>query len=119
MKLFQIILGILIIGGPLLISKIKTVLIQRLFYIIVTLTGFVFIIFPDLSSKIANILGIGRGADLIFYVFMLFSWFWFLAFSMKMRQSDRKITAIVRFLAVENPLKTLETPKTPDRVETE
>lgn len=69
---------------------------------LVTLFGLVLIGFPNLSSKIANALGIGRGADLVFYLFILFSWFWFMIIENKIRKSDEKITKLVRYLALKN-----------------
>ena len=38
-------------------------------------TAIVFILFPDITNDIANRLGVGRGADLIFYISILIFWF--------------------------------------------
>jgi len=39
----------------------------------VWLVAIILILFPKLTSRIAAILGIGRGTDLVFYLFMLFT----------------------------------------------
>ena len=39
--------------------------------VIVTLLGILLAIFPDLSSRIATLLHVGRGTDLIFYLAVL------------------------------------------------
>ncbi len=45
---------------------------RRLFVLFFFGAGILFILDPDLSTRIANLVGIGRGADLIFYVSTLF-----------------------------------------------
>ena len=105
MNFFQIIITLLIVVLLISISRSRVVILERFFYILISLIGLYFIFFPESASAIAKLVGIGRGADLVFYLFILFTWFWFSSSSLKMRRIERKITDIVRTMAIENPLR--------------
>jgi len=60
----------------------------------------VFVIFPDLTTWIANQLGIGRGTDFLFYTFALFVLYILGLIAIRMREQDRKLTQITRSLAI-------------------
>lgn len=113
MNFFQLFIPILIVLALVIISRGRIVIVERLFYIVITIIGLYFIFFPNNTSRIANFLGIGRGADLIFYLFILFSWFWFASISTKMRRNDRKITHLVRTIAINHPLRVPDSAKKP------
>jgi hypothetical protein len=57
-------------------------------------------LFPDLATWIANRLGVGRGADLIFYIWMLVSVFMFLMIYVKLLALNRALTKIARHIAL-------------------
>lgn len=103
MNFFQILVTLAILVVLVLISRSRDLIVERFFTILVTLAGVYFVIFPDSASKIANLVGIGRGADLIFYLFIVFSWFWFASTSAKMRRTEKRLTEIVRQVAIANP----------------
>lgn len=103
MNFFQILVTLAILVVLVLISRSRDLIVERSFTILVTLAGVYFVIFPDSASKIANLVGIGRGADLIFYLFIVFSWFWFASTSAKMRKTEKRLTEIVRQVAIANP----------------
>lgn len=105
MNFFQVTITLLIIILLVSISRSRVIILERFFYILVSLVGLYFIFFPESASVIAKLVGIGRGADLVFYLFILFTWFWFSSSSIKMRRTERKITDIVRAMAIENPLR--------------
>jgi len=102
MNIFQIIVTILILSVLFFISKYRGVLFRRAFYILLTLIGLILLFFPNLTQKIADILGIGRGTDLLTYAFILFSWFWFISTSVKIQNLEQTITRIVRDSAINN-----------------
>ena len=102
-RTFQILSGIIVFFIVFFIAKSKGVLIQRLFFVIVSLIGMFFIAFPNLTTLIADRLGIGRGADLIFYLFIIFAWFWFVLMDRKLRFTERKLTLLIRHIALEHP----------------
>jgi small membrane protein len=103
MSLFQILTTLFILILLIAISRTRTVLLERILFIVVTLGGVYFVFFPQSAQILANLLGIGRGADLIFYLYIIFSWFYFTSISTKMRRTDRKLTEIVRAQAVSDP----------------
>jgi hypothetical protein len=59
-------------------------------------TSVVFILWPDLTSIIAKKLGVGRGADLIFYISILAFWFIILKLFSRIRKIEQKITDVIR-----------------------
>lgn len=59
-------------------------------------TATVFILFPDLSNDLAHKLGVGRGADLVFYTSILIFWFVILKLYARIRRLEQTITQIVR-----------------------
>lgn len=65
----------------------------------VSVAGIVFILFPDLTTVIARWFGIGRGADLILYLFVVFTLFSLANQSARQRKLEREITELVRNVA--------------------
>ena len=61
-----------------------------------------FILWPDLTTIIAKKLGVGRGADLIFYVSILIFWFVILKLYSRIRRLEQLFTTIVRNDALKN-----------------
>lgn len=56
----------------------------------------VFVIWPDITNKIATRLGVGRGADLVFYISILTFWFVILKLYARIRRLEQLLTEIVR-----------------------
>jgi len=50
--------------------------IRRLFIIVALVAGFIAVLFPSYTTAVASILGIGRGADLVLYAFVVFALFY-------------------------------------------
>ena len=50
--------------------------IRRLFIIIALAAGFFAVLFPNYTTVVASYLGIGRGADLLLYAFVVFALFY-------------------------------------------
>lgn len=79
--------------------------------ILAALTGAVLVIFPDLSTSVARAVGVGRGADLIFYVFMLIVFASIANLHLRLRAQNEVVTLLARELALSNaktPRKTRE-----------
>lgn len=66
-------------------------------------SGLYFVWFPDVATKIANSVGIGRGADLLFYTWIIFSIGVLINLHMKIRQHLNLITELSRHIAISNP----------------
>jgi hypothetical protein len=62
----------------------------------------VFILWPDLTSIIAKKLGVGRGADLVFYISILIFWFVILKLYTRVRRLEQLFTSIIRDDALKN-----------------
>ena len=60
------------------------------------------IAFPEILAAVAHALGIGRGADLVFYVFILATFVAFFVTYLRFRRLDEQLTKIVRHLAIQN-----------------
>ena len=50
--------------------------IRRLFIVVGLIAGFIAVLFPEYTNIIAGFLGIGRGADLLLYSFVVFALFY-------------------------------------------
>ena len=62
---------------------------------------------PDLLVRIAHFLGIGRGADLVLYLSILFTFLALFVIYLRFRRIDEQLTKIVRHLAIRDA----ETPR--------
>lgn len=59
-------------------------------------TALVFILFPDLTSSLAHRLGVGRGADLVFYLSIVIFWFVILKLYARIRRLEGTVTELIR-----------------------
>ena len=55
-----------------------------------------FIIWPNLTQDIAKKLGVGRGADLVFYISILIFWFVVLKLYSRIRTLEQRFTELIR-----------------------
>lgn len=62
--------------------------------------GIFFVWAPDQSTVIANMLGIGRGVDLIYYVWIVLSLSVFINIHLKLRENTALITKLARDIAI-------------------
>ncbi|MBS0340809.1 MAG: DUF2304 domain-containing protein [Proteobacteria bacterium] len=69
--------------------------------IVVALVGEYFVLLPDHAAYVANAVGIGRGADLIFYLWILFSLIGLLYLHLKLRVANERFVTLIRQLALE------------------
>jgi hypothetical protein len=58
------------------------------------------ITFPDATSFLAHVLGVGRGADLIIYMSLLISFYLLLRIHLLLARLEQEITEIVRAIAL-------------------
>jgi hypothetical protein len=59
-------------------------------------SALVFIFLPDLTNTIAHRLGVGRGADLIFYLSIVIFWFVIIKLYVRIRKLEKIVTDVVR-----------------------
>lgn len=63
-------------------------------------TGLVVTWMPELANSIANHLGVGRGADLLFYLWILVSMLALFTVYLALKKKDEQITDLTRALAI-------------------
>lgn len=95
------------------IYKIKTVLLERLIYLALALVGIVLLVYPSLSTWVANKLGIGRGADLLLYFVIILGLFYAVISDRKIHQLEKQITLLVREIALRDAASTKVLPPDP------
>ena len=86
------------------IFRLRTEFFDRLVYIACALVGMALVIDPQFSTQVANLLGIGRGADMLFYLFIVASLFYAVATRSRLRRLERQLTRLVRQDALEHPM---------------
>jgi len=97
---------ILLICGVAIISlyyilRLRNAFIDLLLLLVFSGLAVFFILSPELSNKLANKLGVGRGADLLFYICILFFLFITLKLFSHIRRLEKTITDLVRQQAKE------------------
>lgn len=97
-----ILLGGIGLSLVLAVAVLKNQLLGRLFFISQFVLGMVFVLVPDLSSRLARLVGIGRGTDLILYLFIVFCYLGGLSILAKFRRLERNQTQLVRTLAIDS-----------------
>ncbi len=102
--LSQLILIAAIFLFALYVFRLRSVLTDRIIYLTLVLGGLLLVIHPDLSTWTANQIGIGRGTDLILYIFIIYSLFYFVSISSSLKQIERKLTDIVRIIAINDEM---------------
>jgi small membrane protein len=72
-----------------------------LFWTLVWMGAASIIIFPDATSVLARLLGIGRGADLIIYASLVVSFYLIFRIHLTLVRVEQQITELVRAIALE------------------
>ena len=108
MKGIQILLlGILLMIFMYIISRLRNRKADVIVLGTIVITGALFILFPDWTIIIAHKLGVGRGADLVFYISILLFWFVILKLYSRMRRLEQMFTEMVRKDALESESKSI------------
>lgn len=69
---------------------------------LICLIGVYFIWFPSHLTYVANEMGVGRGADLLLYIFLTFVLFEFLVIRIREKERMELFTKLVRRIAIDN-----------------
>jgi hypothetical protein len=99
----QLILSALL-GGILLYAwlEYRQAPVIGLLSVLAALTGLYFVWVPAHATSLAALVGIGRGVDLILYVWVVISLIVLLNLHLKLRQQTEVITVLARELAIAN-----------------
>jgi hypothetical protein len=92
---------LLLLTGVAIISLYFIIRLKKRILDIVLLAGMiacavVLILWPDITTAVAARLGVGRGADLVFYVSILTFWFVVLKLYARIRKLEQALTEIIR-----------------------
>jgi small membrane protein len=68
----------------------------------VSLMGFYFVWIPSHATRVAELFGIGRGADLVLYLWVCISLIVLLNLHLKLRTQHELLTALARSIALAN-----------------
>ena len=91
----------LVITAFVYLSYFRTSLSDRLIALSIFFTGFLAVLFPDKTSWVANLVGVGRGVDLCLYLFSLATMFSLVMLYTKIARLERLNTELVRWIAVQ------------------
>jgi hypothetical protein len=99
----QIVLIAILVAFLVYILRLRTVVLDRILYIVLAVAGISLVLDPDLTSTVAHMLGIGRGTDLLFYFFVLAAMFFAVTVSARMRALQRQVSQLISAIAQANP----------------
>ena len=71
--------------------------------------GIFLVVFPDLTNRLAVTLGVGRGADLVFYLFIVAFCYLILLVYAKIKKLEQQLAELARrqaLMDVQSPTKT-------------
>src|SRR4029079_16434702 len=91
-----ILIALLLLIGGIYLQALASRLVSRLALLSLLGLGVVFVVSPDLTTRIANSVGVGRGTDLLLYLFCLASVTVFLKLYKKNRAMEEKLTEVAR-----------------------
>jgi len=80
----------------------------------IAVVGIYFVWMPDHTTVVANWLGVGRGTDLLIYLWIVLSLAFGLNLNFKVRAARREITELTRALALSSPSSPLGPPEEAD-----
>lgn len=101
-ELSQFIIVLVMLGFAFYVFGARTVLRDRIIYMALVSIGVILAFYPDLSTRIANMVGIGRGTDLLLYVFILFSLFHYASLASQFKKVEQQLTILTRALAIQS-----------------
>jgi len=82
--------------GLYFVTRLKKRLLDIVLLFAMITAGIVFALRPNITNIIARNLGVGRGADLIFYISILIFWFISLKLYARIRKLEQQFTEIIR-----------------------
>jgi hypothetical protein len=78
---------------------------MRIVCIVLAAVGILFVLHPEFTSAIAKALGVGRGTDLVLYVFIVACIYALMIMYVRQRELRRDITELTRQFALQNATK--------------
>ena len=101
MKLVQPILLILLASALIFyFARLRSSLLDRAIVLVVFAAGGVFVAFPDTTQTLAELVSVGRGVDLVFYLSIFGLGFYCLVLFSKIRRLEADMTDLARAVAI-------------------
>jgi hypothetical protein len=85
--------------------RLRNSLLDILLLLFLIAAAIAFILFPNITNQLANKLGVGRGADLVFYTSIIIFWFVILKLYARIRKLEQTITKVIRKEAIDEASK--------------
>jgi len=99
-----LILGLLLCVGYSLLQRRKSRLISTSLMAVAG-AGIVFVLFPELTNQLARWAGVGRGADLVLYCWIVISLIISINLQFKIVALQKHVTDLTRELSLKHPLR--------------
>ena len=100
MRPSQIVLLVLVLAFATYIFRLRSTSGDRVTYLALALLGITLIVDPELTNWLAARVGVGRGADLMFYFFIIFALFHFATTAATIRRLQHDITRLSQAVAL-------------------
>jgi hypothetical protein len=85
------------------------------FWIIFWMVVGVIVLYPGITSFFAQMVGVGRGADLVIYLSIILIFYIIFQLTVKIEKIERNITKIVRTVAINQESKTKDSAPEPKK----
>jgi hypothetical protein len=76
--------------------RLHNSILDILLLVLMVSAALVFTFFPGITNVIAHKLGVGRGADLVFYLSIVIFWFVIIKLYVRIRKLEKIVTDVVR-----------------------
>jgi hypothetical protein len=86
----------LLLIGSLYLMRFRSRIFDRFIILGIVGVGIVFVCFPDLTSRLARLVGVGRGTDLLLYASLVGIGFLLVVYYAKIREMAGVITRLTR-----------------------
>lgn len=96
---FLLIAALLVTMGYALRQRSRAPLVS-LAVLVFGLLGIVFVLLPDMTTQLAHMMGVGRGADLLLYCFIVIGMLTVLNLHLRLLHSQEMLTDVARDLAL-------------------
>ncbi|MFH2019837.1 MAG: DUF2304 family protein [archaeon] len=73
---------------------------ELLFWLCLWFGLIIVVFFPSLTSRLAEFIGVGRGADVILYISIAMIFYLIFRLYVKLEETEREITLLVREIAI-------------------
>lgn len=104
MTIFQLLLIVAVVAAAALAVKFlpgeRSLALKRIYAILFVIAAALAILFPSLLTEIAHFFGIGRGADLLLYVFIVAVLLFAVAAVRAKARSDARVSELARAVAL-------------------